>query len=129
MKTSRIIFLVCLIIFVALLITNPSNEAHKSAVKDKIEQELSKLNDGKIFKKTLISGVVKNLIGDIFLDNIVTRNNYVIFSTTQLATTNKTTTVGFGILGFVYIPDSETIKNHIKEKLENNIMKKIESNL
>ena len=97
-------------IFLALLllVTNPSQDKHKLALKDKfigsITKELEKQEE-----KTGMEGLqlsVATMFIDNMVDKTVTSNSYLLFSTTKINIEGNEKTIGFGILGHVYLSSS-----------------------
>ena len=107
------IFLVLL-----LLLTNPSQDKHKLALKDKfigsITKELEKQKE-----KTGMEGLqlsVATMFIDNMVDKTVTSTNWLLFSTTKINIEGSEKTIGFGILGHVYL--SSSIDDALNEGLK-----------
>ena len=97
------IFLVLL-----LLVTNPSQDKHKLALKDKFISSITKELD-KQKQKTGMEGLqlsVATMFINNMVDNTVTSNSYLLFSTTKINIEGNEKTIGFGILGHVYLSSS-----------------------
>lgn len=107
------IFLVLL-----LLLTNPSQDKHKLALKDKFVSSITKeLEEQK--QKTGMEGL-QSVVATIFIDNMVdktvTSENWLLFSTTKITVEGNEKTIGFGILGHVYL--SSKIDEALNEGLK-----------
>ena len=107
-------------IFLALLllVTNPSQDKHKLALKDKfissITTELEKQKE-----KTGMEGLqlsVATMFIDNMVDKTVTSTNWLLFSTTKITIEGNEKTIGFGILGHVYL--SNKIDDALNEGLK-----------
>ncbi len=129
--TKKQFYIILSILLVAILIfSNPSEEVHIQSVKSKLKIA---------FKKKMSSEIVKNqndtfsslgnglglLLGDSFIDKLtdgfVTRDNFFLFSLTKAEFKGQQKTIGFGILGNVFLSDK--IENVFKENEDNEIKK------
>jgi hypothetical protein len=103
-------------ILLALMATNPSIEDHKEGVKKMYKEKLVDLNkDKRDDLATQIGTGIGMLIGDGFIDKIVSRDNFLLFSLTKVSVGDKTKNIGVGILGQVFIQDYDKIKTTIDE--------------
>ncbi|WP_268222972.1 hypothetical protein [Sinomicrobium oceani] len=102
------------VLVMVLMFTNPSEENHIESVKSKLKIA---------FKKKMTSELMENdsdiiesmgnglglLIGDAFIEEMtegfISRNNFLLFSTTFAEYEGKRKTIGFGILGNVFLSD------------------------
>lgn len=94
------IFLVLL-----LLVTNPSQEQHKLALKDKFISSISKEIENQEQKTGMeaLQLSVATMFIDNMIDKTVTSTSYLLFSTTKIKIDGDEKTIGFGILGHVYL--------------------------
>lgn len=116
MKNKKIIPI--LIVVIALLIvTNPSHEKHKLKVSDTINEFVE---NSSLKMQLLIKSTNPTFSNDI-AEKFVTRKNYFLFSLSKFSLGNNIKTIGVGIMGFVYVPDRETIINFAKAKIEESI--------
>jgi len=107
------IFLVLL-----LLVTNPSQDKHKLALKDKFISSITTELD-KQKQKTGMEGLqlsVATMFINNMVDNTVTSSSYLLFSTTKIKIDGVEKTIGFGILGHVYL--SSKIDEALNEGLK-----------
>lgn len=114
MKTSHWVIIITGFLTLALMATNPSIEDHREGVKKMYKEKLADLNKEK--KDDLAAQIgtgIGLLIGDGFIDKIVSRDNYLLFSLTKVSVTDKTKHIGIGILGNVFIQDYEKINSEI----------------
>ncbi|WP_281633499.1 DUF4359 domain-containing protein [Flavobacterium luteolum] len=110
----------CLILLVTAL-TNPGTEKHKEEVKLKmnafLEKEIDKENTTQNNEMSKVGGMLGNALAqsmvNMLVDNIVSSSNYILFSTTDVTVDGKTKTIGFGILGNVFL--SNKIDEAIKQ--------------
>jgi hypothetical protein len=111
------IFMVFIFLFFISILSNPSDEFHKDAVKNKMEEIIHSSSSNSIndnnnsYSNTIVKSAVESFEG-VFVQNIVehtTRENYLIFSLTVIENTpliqNKI--VGFGAFGKVWINNLE----------------------
>jgi len=120
MKTKYIYLFFGVPFIFILIITNPSELNHRDKVKFKINQLLQN-NVGNNPLKA-IGIIVGGLVTDKFVNSSVTSKNFVLFSLTQFSWNGDTKTIGFGILGNVYI--SNKVEENIigSNKLSNRIL-------
>jgi Domain of unknown function (DUF4359) len=104
------IFLILLLLF-----TNPSQDKHKLALKDKFVVSITKELE-KQKQKTGMEGL-QSVVATMFIDNMVdktvTSENWLLFSTTKITIEGNENTIGFGILGHVYL--SSEVDDALKE--------------
>lgn len=115
MEKKQFYTLLSILVVTLLIFTNPTEEYHiesvksklKRAFKKKISSEISENQDDAI--KTLGNGLGL-LLGDTFIDKltdgIVNRENYLLFSLTNANYKGEQKTIGFGILGNVFLSDN-----------------------
>ncbi|MBL7047543.1 MAG: zinc-ribbon domain-containing protein [Candidatus Marinimicrobia bacterium] len=101
------------IVVLAAILSNPSEDAHKSAVAKLLKQSAY----GNVLETASTSGNEYEIAGSAlgyslgasFLDKIidmgVTRTNYILFSTTEFNYQGESRTVGYGVFGRVTISD------------------------
>ncbi|MCP2027782.1 hypothetical protein L1276_002942 [Flavobacterium sp. HSC-32F16] len=111
MKTKHyVIIVVCLFLLITAL-TNPGTEKHKEEVKLKmnafLEKEMNKenttQNDEFSAAGSLMGNVLAKSMINMMVDNLVSSSNYILFSTTTVTIEGKTKTIGFGILGNIFL--------------------------
>lgn len=105
MKKSNIILIVFAVMILAAVLTNPSSEEHKQAVKSVINQVVqnSISENGSDMEKLGIlfgSSLVEKLI-----ENSVTRDNYLLFSITKITWQGKSKSIGYGLFGNVFLSE------------------------
>lgn len=106
MNKSPIALIVSLFAILLLAFTNPKDEEHKAAVKAKANEFIQKS-----MKQNAASSDGLGALGALFgsyiinqmVDMGVTRNNYLLFSTTNLTYEGKSRMIGVGLLGNVFI--------------------------
>jgi len=127
MKSNQITLIVLGFILLALMATNPSIEDHREGVKKIYKEKLEKINkqeNGNLGAQ--IGTGIASLIGNGFIDKIVSRDNYLLFSLTKVSLGDKSKNIGFGILGNVFIKDYDDIKESLADNnnIENNELTK-----
>jgi hypothetical protein len=112
------------VLFLAILtgiVTNPSEDEHKSAVAKLLKQSafsevLETATDGGN-EYEIAGSALGYSLGVSFVDNIVeigvTRKNYLLFSITEFNYQGKSRTVGYGVFGNVSI--SENIRRGMQK--------------
>lgn len=111
MKTKHYVIIgFCLFVLITAL-TNPGTEKHKEEVKLKmnafLEKEMNKENADQNDKWSKAGAVMGNTLAksmiNMMVDNIVSSSNYILFSTTNATIDGETKTMGFGLLGNVFL--------------------------
>lgn len=126
MKKNHIIILIILLISLVAVLTNPNQDRHKEVVKNKINLYLQKSmkegnadtnNEGEKSGQAIgmMLGVV--LVNQI-IDNLVSTDNYVLFSMTKITWDGKTKVIGIGAFGNVYLTGK--LDDSLNEGLLNN---------
>ncbi len=96
----------CILILVTAL-TNPGTEKHKEEVKLKMNTLLDKQNMSQNDELSRAGGMLGNALAqsmiNMMVNNMVSSSNYILFSTTNVTVEGKTKTIGFGILGNVFL--------------------------
>ena len=127
MNKTQITLIITGFIILALMATNPSIEDHREGVKKIYKEKLEKINkqeNGNLGAQ--IGTGIASLIGDGFIDKIVSRDNYLLFSLTKVSLGDKSKNIGVGILGNVFIKDYDDIKESLSgndsEKKDNDLI-------
>ena len=112
------LFLVILAgIFVGAYLTNPTEDMHREAAKEKLNK----------MALNLLSKYGIDLSGkyvDEFIQNHVSADNYYLFSTTRVHWSGESRIIGIGAFGRVYI--SGKVDEILERELENFVKEKIE---
>ncbi len=109
-KKSVFIAIIAVIILIAVF-TNPNQDRHKEVIKNKLNsymQEPIKENLNETDNNTEQAGKALGmmLFGafiDRVIDNLISTDNYVLFSTTKITWEGKTKIIGIGAFGNVYL--------------------------
>jgi hypothetical protein len=120
MKTSHWVIIISGFLILALMATNPSLEDHREEVKEMYKKKLSEINKGK--KNNLSSQIgtdIESSLDDLFIKEMVSRKNYLIFSITKVTLESKIQNIGYGILGNVFITNYDKINNYLNESMSN----------
>ena len=114
-----------LLVFISLIgllvYTNPSKNIHKSEVKEFMYSEMnlsSELGNGGNEYETAGTALGLSLgmsLIDKFIDNIISIDNYVIFSTTSIIADGNSKVIGYGLLGNVFIFGE--VKEHFRNSM------------
>lgn len=107
MKTKHYAIIGVSLFLLIIALTNPGTERHKEEVKLKmnafLEKEMSKENDELSTAGGLMGKALAKSMINMMVDNMVTSSNYILFSTTNVTYEGKTKTIGFGILGNIFL--------------------------
>lgn len=91
---------VFLLIALVAILTNPSQERHQHAVKDKFDDYMQHHSESPL------TAMQENPAIDQMILRSVTSTNYLFLSTTNVVWNNGSHTVGLGIFGMVFISGS-----------------------
>lgn len=111
MKKGTLTFLVIAIIIVIAVLTNPDKTRHKEVLKSSFIEYMQKsgdsdqtdISDESDYLGDAIALMVGGALVDKILDNVVSTDNYVIFSLTKITIQGKTKTIGIGAFGNVFL--------------------------
>ena len=107
MTRKHWIITISTIVALVLTFTNPSQEDHRQALEAKFIENIqtkmaNKPETTSEIRQTFGLAMATAFIGKI-IDSTVTRNNWILFSTTEITIEGKTKTIGVGVLGHVYL--------------------------
>jgi len=117
MNQSQITLIIIGFILVALMATNPSTEEHKEAIKKEIFKAIESDNNSNSAQQ--LGEKIGQSIGGAIIDNMVERDNYILFSTVKTKSIPTVTNdipskiLTFGIFGNVFM-----LKKYDKESKE-----------
>ena len=107
MKNKHLKLVIVSIILIVAALTNPSQEKHKEVVKNKLNSHMQqsitnnpKINTG--LGHALGGAIFGGLVNGV-VEIIVSRENYVLFSTTKINWAGQTKVIGVGAFGYVYV--------------------------
>ena len=107
LKKNPITLLIVAILLITAALTNPNTDNHKEFIiikLNKLTQQALPKSDKKMENKSSISGM---LLAEKFInkmvDQMISVDNYVLFSVTVANYRGLTKTIGFGAFGNVYI--------------------------
>lgn len=112
MKKMWIITIVSLLVIVAVL-TNPNKERHlevlRSEINSAVQKSLSEEPDSPSVEYGDLGDVMGLVVGGLFvngiLNNIVSIDNYVLFSLTRITWEGNSIIIGIGLFGNVFLTD------------------------
>ena len=108
---SWLLLIIIAFVGICAAITNPDSQRNKEVIKDKLNllmqksiKESAKENDNKWESAGQALGLIfgKPIIDDV-VDNLISTDNYVFFSTTKLTWEGNTTIIGIGAFGNVFL--------------------------
>lgn len=105
MKKSNIILIVFATIILIAVLTNPSSEEHKQAVKSVINQVVQNSiseNGSDMEKLGILFG---SSLAEKLIENSVNRDNYILFSITRITWQGKSKIIGYGLFGNVFLSE------------------------
>jgi hypothetical protein len=111
MKKSYITLVLISMIILIAVITNPNQERHKEVIKDRIMTYLQKsINIDQAEPKNdwaetgqALGIMLGGALVDRIVDNLISTDNYVLFSRTKITWNGKTKIIGIGAFGNVFI--------------------------
>lgn len=126
MKRGYLIFAVLGVLALIAMLTNPNQDRHKEVVKNKINLFMQKSMKQNLTEKDneweqlgqAFGIMLGGALVDRIVDNFVSTDNYVLFSTTKVSWEGKTKIIGIGAFGNVFI--SSKLDEAINEGLLEN---------
>ncbi|POY36413.1 hypothetical protein C3K47_11745 [Solitalea longa] len=127
MKKNHVVLLIFSLIILVAVLTNPNQDRHKEVLKNKLNaylQKSMKKSHTKSKNKWEQAGqalgiMLGGALIDQITDNLVSTDNYVLFSTTKITWEGQAKVIGIGAFGNVFI--SEKVDKLLNEQLKNNI--------
>lgn len=100
---------ILIVVLLVAFITNPGKEKHKNKVLQRVESAI-----GTNVYSSESGGIQRDSVLDRIVDSYIDYSNYFFFSTTSIQYQGEYRTIGIGMLGYVYIPESlgTIIKNN-----------------
>lgn len=99
---NRKFIIAAVAVAMVLIVTNPSEQAHKDKVVNVILQKVAPTMEGNPF------AVFANTFAVNMVNSMVRRNNYIFFSTTEISYLGNSRVIGYGVLGMVNINKEAT---------------------
>jgi hypothetical protein len=113
MKLYWTIIIFVVIILIAI-ITNPSTEEHKQAVKHEVNQLVqNSVSESKSDIESL-GVLLGSSLAEKLVENSITRDNYILFSITKISWKGESRNIGYGLFGNVFL--SEKVKEAFGNK-------------
>lgn len=110
-------------ILIVLVLTNPDEARHSATVKEILTKEFNrKMTDEIYSKNSKTSGLytLGLIFGETLIDKTadgyIGREDFYLFSLTKIDTEDEKYTIGFGILGNVYVSDK--LKENFTKRLD-----------
>ena len=113
-----------LIILIAVL-TNPDQDRHQEVIKNKLKvyiqksmkESMTETDDEWEQAGQALGVMIGGVIIDGVVNNLISTNNYVLFSTTKVSWEGKTRVIGIGAFGNVFL--TSKLDDALKEGLLN----------
>lgn len=128
MQTKHLIISIIFLITLLAVLTNPTPERHKEAFKNKIyeyiqgpiTEDLTKAKtrgEEMVLSAELLFG---SKIIDMILDNLISSDNYLLFSTTKISFEGKSKIIGYGAFGNIFLSEEldKNMEQFIKETMK-----------
>ena len=127
MKRIHLTLIVIGIIVLVAVLTNPSQDKHREAIKSKLNaylqqsmKESLKETDNEWEQAGQALGLmIGGAFVDRIIDNLISTENYVIFSTTKMTWDGQTKVVGIGAFGNVFL--TSKVDDALNDSLLKNI--------
>jgi hypothetical protein len=109
MKTKQVLIILLAVILIIAVFTNPNEMVHK----EKVKSTITAFYKGQLEKDETVSGNVFGNIGNLLgislinkmIENLVSCDDYLFFSITKITFEEQEKSIGFGVLGHVFISD------------------------
>lgn len=113
MKKNHIVLAIFGVFILMAVITNPNQDRHKEVIKNKLNTYIQKSMKESLTESSnkweqagqALGLMLGGVLVDRVIDNLVTTDNYVLFSTTKITWDGQTRVVGVGLFGNVYVTD------------------------
>ncbi len=109
MKTKQIVLLAFTAILLLAILTNPSKDDHKEKVKETLhtfyQKTLKETQPDSENSFAALGSLIGESIVNTFIENAITRDNYVLFSLTKISYQGEEKSIGFGLFGNVFLSD------------------------
>jgi len=123
-KTTYFVILILVAVIIAAFVSNPDEQQHRDAAKAKFKTILENTMSEYGLEKNILTTLGFD-IGDRFVDetikNYISSDNYFVCSTTKFNFDGKSSVIGIGAFGKVWI--STEVDQVIKEELKKNVQK------
>lgn len=111
MKKNYLILAIVGVVILVAILTNPNQDRHKEVIKNKLNtymQKSMKESQTKTDNEWEKAGqalamMFGGALVDKIIDNLVSTDNYVLFSTTKISWEGETKIIGIGAFGNVFI--------------------------
>jgi short subunit fatty acids transporter len=111
MKKNYIILTILILIILVAVITNPDQNRHKEVIKNElitylqksIKKDQGKPNDEYEEAGQALGILLGGMIIEKVLDNFMSTDNYVVFSTTKITWEGEKKIIGIGAFGNVFL--------------------------
>ncbi|MDR2963661.1 MAG: hypothetical protein LBU90_08555 [Bacteroidales bacterium] len=103
MKKKHIPLIIIACIILIAIFTNPNQEQHKEAVKNKVNYSMQKNMNGSNDGFAAFGAILSGAIAGAVVDNLVSSNNYLLFSTTVVTWQGEAKVIGVGLFGNVFL--------------------------
>ncbi len=120
MKKNYLLIIIAGVIILFAMLTNPNQDRHKEVIKNKLISYMQKSmkenlteTDNKWEQAGQALGIMLGgIIVDRVIENLVSTDNYVLFSTTKISWEGETKVIGIGVFGNVFVTSKldETIE-------------------
>ena len=100
--------IICTAIILIAVITNPSTEEHKQAVKSEVNQLVQNSVSESKSDMESIGVLLGSSLAEKLVENSITRDNYILFSLTEISWKGESRNIGYGVFGNVFL--SEKVK-------------------
>lgn len=128
MKKNYVFLGIIGLIIIIAVITNPNQDRHKEVIKTKLNTYIQKSMNEKQTETNnkweqagqVLGMMISGAIIDPIIDNLVSTDNYVLFSTTKITWDGKTKIVGIGAFGNVFLTSqlNDALNEGLLEKKE-----------
>ena len=128
MQTKHLIIAIIFLISLLAVLTNPTPERHKEAFKNKIYEYLQRpitedLTKAKTRGEEMVLSaelLFGSKIIDMILDNLISSDNYLLFSTTKISFEGKSKIIGYGAFGNIFLSEEldKNMEQFIKETMK-----------
>jgi hypothetical protein len=108
MKKNYLTLAIVGVLVLVAILTNPNQERHKEVIRNKLNSYMQKsmkesLSDTDNEWEQALGMMFGGALIDRLIENLVSTDNYILFSTTKISWDGETKVIGIGAFGNIFI--------------------------
>lgn len=114
---GKVVAVLCLLLMLAMLFSNPSEEAHRTAVRKAGTRAIERIAEQRSVSSTLTNYLLS--VGEKYMNQLLDRrleyHNYLLCSTTTFSTESGEHTITIGVFGHVFSLANDEIERRFSD--------------